>query len=135
MQNQINVLRGDFNKQEKNLRRNLNNNMRSILGSFFQNQASTSGTLPSNTVPNPKGEMKAITTRSGLAYEGPSIPTNSPLEKVVERDTEETTDKEHSNCQGSIAHIQPPIVPISISEPDVPKTQPKPSIPYPSRLN
>nr|GEZ29807.1 hypothetical protein [Tanacetum cinerariifolium] len=95
MQNQINVLRGDFNKQEENLRRNLNNDMRSILGSFFQNQASTSGTLPSNTVPNPKGEMKAITTRSGLAYDGLSIPTNSPLKK----------------------------------------TQPKPNIPYPSRLN
>nr|GFA02779.1 reverse transcriptase domain-containing protein [Tanacetum cinerariifolium] len=69
MQNEINVLRGDFNKQEENLRRNLNNDMRSILGSFFQNQALTSGTLPSNTVPNPKGEMKVVTTRSGLAYE------------------------------------------------------------------
>nr|GEW63095.1 reverse transcriptase domain-containing protein [Tanacetum cinerariifolium] len=45
------------------------------------NRASTSGTLPSNTVPNPKGEMKAVTTRSGLAYKGPPIPTNSPLEK------------------------------------------------------
>nr|GEV19140.1 reverse transcriptase domain-containing protein [Tanacetum cinerariifolium] len=51
-------------------------------GGFFQNQASISGTLPSNTVPNPKGEMKAVTTRSGLAYEGPLIPTNSPLEKT-----------------------------------------------------
>nr|GEW63822.1 reverse transcriptase domain-containing protein [Tanacetum cinerariifolium] len=49
--------------------------------SFFQNQASTLGSLPSSTVPNPKGEMKAVTTHSGLAYEGPSIPTNSPLEK------------------------------------------------------
>nr|GEW13041.1 reverse transcriptase domain-containing protein [Tanacetum cinerariifolium] len=29
----------------------------------------------SNIIPNPKGEMKAITTRSGVAYEGPSIPT------------------------------------------------------------
>nr|GEY54854.1 reverse transcriptase domain-containing protein [Tanacetum cinerariifolium] len=54
---------------------------------------------------------------------------------VVEQDTEETTDKEHSNCQGSTAHIQPSFVPISISEPDVPRTQPKPNIPYPSRLN
>nr|GEU98027.1 reverse transcriptase domain-containing protein [Tanacetum cinerariifolium] len=135
MQNQINVLRGDFNKQEENLMRNLNNDMRSILGSFFQNQASTSGTLSSNTVPNPKGEMKAITTRSGLAYEGPSIPTNSPLEKVVERETEETTDKEQPHCQGSTAHIHPPVVPISILKPDVPKTQPKPIIPYHSRLN
>nr|GEU49939.1 reverse transcriptase domain-containing protein [Tanacetum cinerariifolium] len=103
--------------------------------SFFQNQASTSSTLPSNTVPNPKGEMKAVTTCSGLAYEGPSIPTNSPLEKVVERETEETMDKEHCNCQGSTAHIQPPVVPISIPEPDVLKIQPKPKIPYPSRLN
>nr|GEW08863.1 DNA-directed DNA polymerase [Tanacetum cinerariifolium] len=135
MQNQINVLRGDFNKQEENLRRNLNNDMRSILGSFFQNQASNLGTLSSNTVPNPKGEMKVVTTRSGLAYDGPSIPTNSPLEKLVERDTKETTDKEYSNCQGSTTYIQPPFVPISIPEPDVLKTLPKPNIPYPSKLN
>nr|GEW59007.1 reverse transcriptase domain-containing protein [Tanacetum cinerariifolium] len=97
--------------------------------------ASTSGTLSSNNVPNPKGEMKAVTTRSGLAYEGPSIPIHYPLEKVVERDTKETTDKEHSNSQGSTPHIQPPVVPISILELDVLKTQPKPNIPYPSRLN
>ncbi|GJT05746.1 hypothetical protein Tco_0840208, partial [Tanacetum coccineum] len=40
------------------------------------NQASTSnsGTLPSNTVANPKGELKAITTRSGVSYDGPQIP-------------------------------------------------------------
>nr|GEW55524.1 reverse transcriptase domain-containing protein [Tanacetum cinerariifolium] len=118
MQNQINVLRGDFNKQKENLRRTLNNYMRSILGSFFQNQSSTSGTLPSNNVPNPKGEMKDVTTRSGLAYEGPSIPTNSLLEKVVEQNTEEIMDKEHSNCPGSTTQVQPPVVPISIPEPD-----------------
>nr|GFA20015.1 reverse transcriptase domain-containing protein [Tanacetum cinerariifolium] len=131
----INVLRGDFNKQDENLRRNLNNDMRSILGSFFQNQASTSGTLPSNIVTNPKGEMKAVTTRSGLAYEGPSIPTNSPLEKVDEQNTEEITDKEHSNCSGSIAQVQPLIMPIFIPEPNVLMTQHKPTIPYPSRLS
>nr|GEV11589.1 reverse transcriptase domain-containing protein [Tanacetum cinerariifolium] len=101
----------------------------------FQNQASTLGTLLSNNVPNSKGEMKVVTTRSGLAYKGPLIPTNSPLEKAVERDTEKTTDKEHPNCQGSTAHIQPSVVPISIPKPDVPKTQPKPNILYPSRLN
>ncbi|GKA10788.1 hypothetical protein Tco_0690221 [Tanacetum coccineum] len=39
------------------------------------NQASTSssGSLPSNTVANPKGELKAITTRSGVSYDGPQI--------------------------------------------------------------
>nr|GEY66307.1 reverse transcriptase domain-containing protein [Tanacetum cinerariifolium] len=93
------------------------------------------GTLLINTIPNPKGEMKVVTTRSGLAYEGPSIPTNSFLEKVVERETEETTDEEQSNCQGSTAHIQPSVVPIPIPKPDVSKTQPKPNIPYPFRLN
>ncbi|GKC96953.1 hypothetical protein Tco_1162395 [Tanacetum coccineum] len=43
--------------------------------------------------------MKAITTRSGVAYEGPLIPTNPSLKKVVERETEETTDKEQTNFQ------------------------------------
>nr|GEX29755.1 reverse transcriptase domain-containing protein [Tanacetum cinerariifolium] len=100
--------------------------------SFFQNQPSTSGTLPSNTIPNPKSEMKAVTTRSGLANEGPSIPTESPLEKVDEQNTEEILDKEHSNSSGSTAQIQPPVVPILIPEPDVPRTQPKPSILCPS---
>ncbi|GKE24670.1 reverse transcriptase domain-containing protein [Tanacetum coccineum] len=148
MQGQINEIRSTLTKQEENLRKNLNNDMRSILGSFFQNQASTSGTLPSNTIPNPKGEMKAITTRSGVAYEGPSIPTNPSPKKVVERETEETTDKEQTNFQGSTAQIPPPVIPISIPEPDVPKTLPKttpipesdipkslpkPNIPYPSR--
>nr|GEU38700.1 reverse transcriptase domain-containing protein [Tanacetum cinerariifolium] len=114
MQNQINVLRGDFNKQEENLRRNLKDDMSSILSSFFQNQPLTSGNLLSNTVPNPKGEMKAVTTRSGLAYKGPSIPTNSPLEKVDEQNIKEILDKEHSNSSGNTA---------------------QPTIPYPSRLN
>nr|GEZ05277.1 reverse transcriptase domain-containing protein [Tanacetum cinerariifolium] len=135
MQNQINVLRGDFSKHEENLRRNLNDDMRNILSSFFQNQPSTSGTLPSNTVPNPKGEMKAVTTRSGLAYDGPSIPTKSPLEQVDEQNTKEVLDKEHSNSSGSTTQVQPSVVPILILEPDVPRTQSKPSISYLSKLN
>nr|GEW25529.1 hypothetical protein [Tanacetum cinerariifolium] len=74
----------------------------------FNNQSSTSGTLLRNNIPNPKGEMKVITTRSGVAYEGPSIPTNLSPKKVVERETEETKDKEQKNFKGSTAHIQPP---------------------------
>nr|GFA37728.1 reverse transcriptase domain-containing protein [Tanacetum cinerariifolium] len=53
--------------------------------------------------------------------------------KVVERETEETTDKEQTNFQGSTAHIQPLVTPIP--EPNVRKTLPKPNIPYPLRLN
>nr|GEW24401.1 reverse transcriptase domain-containing protein [Tanacetum cinerariifolium] len=77
-----------------------------------------------------EGDMKAITTWSGVAYEGPLIPTPK---KVVEQETKETTDKEQLNFQGSNAHIQPLVNPIP--EPDVPKTLPKPNLPYHSRLN
>nr|GEU82903.1 reverse transcriptase domain-containing protein [Tanacetum cinerariifolium] len=84
----------------------------------------------SNTILNPKGEMKAITTRSGVAYKGPSIPIHK---KIVERETEMITNKEQTNFQGSTAHIQPPVTPIP--EPVVQKTLPKPNLPYPSRLN
>ncbi|GJS88534.1 reverse transcriptase domain-containing protein [Tanacetum coccineum] len=79
--------------------------------------------------------MNAITTRSGVAYEGPSIHTNPSPKKVVERETKETKNKEQTNFQGSTAHIQAPVNLILILEPDVPKTLPKPNIPYPSRLN
>nr|GEU37285.1 reverse transcriptase domain-containing protein [Tanacetum cinerariifolium] len=48
-------------------------------------QSSTSGTLLSNTIPNPKGEMKEITTRSGVAYEGPSIPTPKKATNQMEK--------------------------------------------------
>nr|GFA78893.1 DNA-directed DNA polymerase [Tanacetum cinerariifolium] len=120
MQNQINSLKGEFKNEIQNTMKTqqtvlmkqqnaFQNSLQNMLSGFFQNQSSTSGTLPSNTIPNPKGEMKAITTRSGVAYKRPSIPTPK---KVVEREIEETTDKEQTNFQGSTAHIQPPVTPI-----------------------
>ncbi|GJY02437.1 hypothetical protein Tco_0360589 [Tanacetum coccineum] len=42
----------------------------------------SSGTLPSNTITNPKVDLKGITTRSGVAYQGPTIPTTSSPPKV-----------------------------------------------------
>ncbi|GKA57702.1 reverse transcriptase domain-containing protein [Tanacetum coccineum] len=145
--NQNQVQGNNFNRM-MNQQTTFQNNLQNMICGLFQNQTSTSGTLPSNTIPNPKGEMKAITTRSGIAYERPSIPTNHSPKKVVERETEETTDKEQTNFQGSTAQIPPPVIPISIPKPDVPKTLPKttpipepdipknlpkPNIPYPSR--
>nr|GEX92434.1 reverse transcriptase domain-containing protein [Tanacetum cinerariifolium] len=51
------------------------------------NTASTSGsgTLPGNTIANPKGELKAIPTRSGLVTEGPTVP-NPPKSVNLEED-------------------------------------------------
>nr|GEY98578.1 reverse transcriptase domain-containing protein [Tanacetum cinerariifolium] len=76
--------------------------------------------------------MKAVTTRSGLAYEGPSIPTESPLEKVDEQNTEEILNKEQTNSSGSTAQVQPPVLPFLILESDIPRTKTKPIYPYPS---
>ncbi|GKG26660.1 hypothetical protein Tco_0402363, partial [Tanacetum coccineum] len=47
------------------------------------NQTSSSSSLPSNTIPNPINEAKAITTRSGVSYDGPPIPP-----PVVEKESE-----------------------------------------------
>ncbi|GKC55772.1 reverse transcriptase domain-containing protein, partial [Tanacetum coccineum] len=52
-----------------------------------------------------------------------------------ERETEETTDKEQNNFQGSTAHIPPPVKHIPTLVPDIPKTLPKPNISYPLRCN
>nr|GEZ19394.1 reverse transcriptase domain-containing protein [Tanacetum cinerariifolium] len=54
----------------------------------MMNTASTSGSgsLPGNTVANPKGELKAITTRSGLVTNGPTVPT--PPKSVTPYDDE-----------------------------------------------
>ncbi|GKC89927.1 reverse transcriptase domain-containing protein [Tanacetum coccineum] len=63
-------------------------------------------------------------------------PTPSPLSKEVERETEATKDKVQTTSLENTTHVQPLVVQIPISEPDVsPKPNPKPSIPYPSRLN
>nr|GEX57628.1 reverse transcriptase domain-containing protein [Tanacetum cinerariifolium] len=57
------------------------------------NTASTSGSgpLPSNTIANPKGELKAITTRSGLVLDGPSVPMPHPFINLEEDERAEET--------------------------------------------
>ncbi|GJZ58201.1 hypothetical protein Tco_0613695 [Tanacetum coccineum] len=73
MQAQINnVKNGLRNEMQSSIQASMSNQtneLKNMMASFFlMNTASTlgSGSLPSNTVANPKGEFKAITTRSGL---------------------------------------------------------------------
>nr|GFA99670.1 hypothetical protein [Tanacetum cinerariifolium] len=54
--------------------------MMSKLVSANTASSSGSGTLPGNTVTNPKEELKGITTRSGIAYQGPNTPSPSKQE-------------------------------------------------------
>nr|GEU60621.1 reverse transcriptase domain-containing protein [Tanacetum cinerariifolium] len=88
-----------------------------------------------NDFQNNQGYHAQMNNASNFQNQGPSIPTESSLEKVYEQNTKEILNKEHYNSSGSNAQVQPPVVPISIPEPDVPRTQMKPTIPYPSRLN
>ncbi|GKG01957.1 hypothetical protein Tco_0306662, partial [Tanacetum coccineum] len=89
--------------------------------------------------------MNGITTRSGVAYQGPTIPTTSSSPpKVVEREIEVTKDTVPPINNGSTKDVQPPVVQIQPlvpnSEPvvaplSVPMPNPKPSISYPLRRN
>ncbi|GJR69067.1 reverse transcriptase domain-containing protein [Tanacetum coccineum] len=111
----------------------------------FLEPSRSSGTLPSNTITNPKVDLKGITTRSGVAYQGPTIPTTfSSPPKVVERETEVTKDTVLPTNNGRTEDVQPPVVQV---QPQVPNSEPvvdpvsalmsnlKPTIPYPSRRN
>ncbi|GJV08886.1 hypothetical protein Tco_1346542 [Tanacetum coccineum] len=115
-----------------------NNELKNMMSNFIQMRSpSGSGSLPSNTIANPRGYLKAITTCSGVSYDGPTIPpTSSPLLKEVEREPEAVKDMVQTTSSGSTTHVQPLVVYVPILEPDVaPKPNLKPSIPYPSKLN
>nr|GEY85147.1 hypothetical protein [Tanacetum cinerariifolium] len=86
MQTQINNVKDELRNEMKNSIQasmsNQTNELKNMMASFFQmNTASTSGSghLPSNTIANPKGELKAITTRSGIVLDGTSIPIPPPF--------------------------------------------------------
>nr|GEW38616.1 putative reverse transcriptase domain-containing protein [Tanacetum cinerariifolium] len=75
-----------------------------------------SSSLSSNTIPNPKGEAKAITTRSGMSYKEPQIP---PPGVEEQEPTEVTTDTELPSSED----IQPPSVQVQVQE-DKPVEEP-----------
>nr|GEW42117.1 reverse transcriptase domain-containing protein [Tanacetum cinerariifolium] len=92
-----------------------------------------SGTLPGNTITNPKEDLKGITTRSGVAYQGPTIPTPS---NVIKQGIEVTKDQVQTPNSQSTAPVQPLVVQSEsetlVSEPIVaPVSAPMPNLkPY-----
>nr|GEV81880.1 retrovirus-related Pol polyprotein from transposon opus [Tanacetum cinerariifolium] len=136
---------------------NSNLELKNMFGQFMKMNIASSlglGTLPSNTVTNPKEDLKGITTRSGTANKGSTIRTtsSSSLPQVVERETEVTKDTVPPTNIESTKDIQPLVVQVEtlvpnseivvapIIEPVVapisaPKPNQKPSIPYPSRFH
>nr|GEU40565.1 hypothetical protein [Tanacetum cinerariifolium] len=102
--------------------------MMSFMQNLHNNKASSSSSYPSYTIPNPRNKAKAITTRSGILYDGPPIPP-----PVVEKEPE-AKDTELPSTE----NIQPPSVQVHekdkelVDEPFVVQKT-KTNLPYPSR--
>nr|GFA81252.1 reverse transcriptase domain-containing protein [Tanacetum cinerariifolium] len=103
----------------KNMQTNMNSltnsnlELKNMFGQFMKiNTASSSGsgTLPSITITNLKEDLKGITTRSGIAYKGPTIPTTSSPPKVAERETEVTKNTVPPTNNESTKYVQPLVV-------------------------
>nr|GEW32563.1 reverse transcriptase domain-containing protein [Tanacetum cinerariifolium] len=126
--------------QGQNMQNQLTNLTDLITKFVDSNSASTSssGTLPSNTIANPKSDLKAITTRSGVSYDGPQIsPPVVENELEAKKNTVNPTNNENTKDvqpqavqSKSPVSTEPTIAPFSASKPN-----PKASIPYPSRRN
>nr|GEZ27551.1 reverse transcriptase domain-containing protein [Tanacetum cinerariifolium] len=101
----------DFQKKFEQKQNDLQNQMKNFMQNLYNNKPSSSSSLPSNTIPNPKGEAKAITTRSGMTYKEPPIP---PPRVKEQEPIEETTDTELPSTED----IQPPLVKEKIREKD-----------------
>nr|GEV40977.1 hypothetical protein [Tanacetum cinerariifolium] len=112
--------------QINNVKKELINEMKNLIQAFF------------NTVANPKGKPKAITTRSGIVLDGPSVPIPSPFinPEVDERVEETLTDQDLAEYT---IKVPPPLVQKSKppSQRDFVVHQRDPlhqNIPYPSRM-
>nr|GEW94186.1 hypothetical protein [Tanacetum cinerariifolium] len=107
--------------------------LKTVAENLHNNKPSSSSSLPSNTIPNPKREAKAITTRSGMSYKEPPIP---PPGVDQQEPIEETTDTELPSTKD----IQPPLFQVEvqvdklIEEPSIVIPKAKANLPYPSRL-
>ncbi|GJU45231.1 hypothetical protein Tco_1202497 [Tanacetum coccineum] len=109
-------------KNVQNQGQNLQNqmaNVTSLLTSLcdnFKNSASTSnsGTLPSQTVTNPRQQINAITTRSGKTLEEPSTPFVPPTpvisipQKEPVQNPETSTEKVQNPNLENTAHVPSP---------------------------
>nr|GEY99933.1 reverse transcriptase domain-containing protein [Tanacetum cinerariifolium] len=101
----------DFQKKFEQKQDDFQNQMMTFMQNLYNNKPSSSSSLPSNTIPNPKGKAKAITTRSGMSYKEPPIP---PPGVDQQEPTEVTTDTELPSPED----IQPPLQKEKLQEKD-----------------
>nr|GEY98237.1 reverse transcriptase domain-containing protein [Tanacetum cinerariifolium] len=104
------VVMRNMQTQGQNMQNQLNNLTNLITKFMNSNSAftSSSGTLPSNTIANPRSDLKVITTRSDVSYDGPQIPpSTSFLPKVMENEPEATKDTVNPTNNESTEDVQP----------------------------
>nr|GEW41060.1 reverse transcriptase domain-containing protein [Tanacetum cinerariifolium] len=105
LEDKLDIRMNRFEKSLNEMKNSLDdfqNQMMQFMQNLY-NKPSTSSSLPSNTLPNPKGEAKAITTRSGMSYKEPPIPSTGVNQQEP---VEVTTDTEPPNSD----NIHPPTV-------------------------
>nr|GFA40410.1 DNA-directed DNA polymerase [Tanacetum cinerariifolium] len=93
----------DFQKKFEQKQDDFQNQMMQFMQNLYNKPSTSSSSLPSNTIPNPKGETKAITTRSGMSYKEQPIP---PTGMNQQEPVEVTKDTEPQNSED----IHPPTV-------------------------
>nr|GFC86851.1 reverse transcriptase domain-containing protein [Tanacetum cinerariifolium] len=93
----------DFQKKFEQKQDDFQNQMMQFMQNLYNKLSTSSSSLPSNTIPNPKGEAKAITPRSGISYKEPPIP---PTGVNQQEPVEVTKDTEPQNSDD----IHPPTV-------------------------
>nr|GEV37816.1 hypothetical protein [Tanacetum cinerariifolium] len=87
----------------------LRDNIQGCVSAATINYNQGSGSLSSNTVANPKGELKSITTRSGIVLDGPTVPIPPPfINSEVDERVEETLTK-HDLSEYTIKVPPPPV--------------------------
>nr|GEZ29908.1 reverse transcriptase domain-containing protein [Tanacetum cinerariifolium] len=73
----IKAVEEDFQKKFEQKQDDFQNQMMNFMQNIYKNKPSSSSSLPSNTIPNPKGEAKAIATRSVQVQ----VQDKEPIEK------------------------------------------------------
>nr|GEW14090.1 reverse transcriptase domain-containing protein [Tanacetum cinerariifolium] len=121
-----------FQKKFEEKQDDFQNQMMQFMQNLY-NKPSTSSCLPGNTIPNPKGEAKAITTRSGMSYKEPPIPPTGvnqqePVEVTTDTEPQNSDDIHPPTVQAKVPVDKPTEEPVMV----IPKA--KPDLPYPSRL-
>nr|GFA69250.1 reverse transcriptase domain-containing protein [Tanacetum cinerariifolium] len=108
----------DFQKKFEQKQDDFQNQMMQFMQNLYNKlSTSSSSSLPSNTIPNPKGEAKTITTRSGMSYKEPHIPPpgvnqQKPVEVIKDTEPQNFDDIHPPTVQAEVPKDKPADEPV-----------------------